>query len=329
MRPLKALRAERERLARLEKTTKIIRGNVAPVEDLLSSLKDSLDRHDAMLIKLDERTKVVERLIGGTTHQLQVMEERVTAIARAVGDVGSFVERQTKVHGARMKALQNEIGSRLSRLRGPFDAPHEGVFIDMARPVVETRRTLLGYDRLYVLWQAARNSVHLDLPAVEIGTYRGGSACLIAQALRRFAGEEREFHAVDTFEGHPDSRFSAHDPERQRGKFRDTSYDDVRDYLAPFPRAQVHKGEAGELLRRWPDKRFSLVHLDVDLYEPTRECLEYFGPRLPQGGIIVVDDFGAPSCPGVAKAVREFLNHEPRYHQWNAAVEQLVLVGRD
>jgi Macrocin-O-methyltransferase (TylF) len=55
------------------------------------------------------------------------------------------------------------------------------------------------------------------------------------------------------------------------------------------------------------DHRFALVHIDVDLYEPTRAALEFFHPRLSPGAVMICDDYGFASCPGARKAVDEYL----------------------
>ena len=47
-----------------------------------------------------------------------------------------------------------------------------------------------------------------------------------------------------------------------------------------------------------PDQNWSFVHIDVDLFEPTRAGLEYFVPRMVKGGVIINDDFGSPLFPG-------------------------------
>lgn len=52
--------------------------------------------------------------------------------------------------------------------------------------------------------------------------------------------------------------------------------------------------------------RFSFVHLDVDLYESTLECLRFFYPRLSPGGILISHDFGADRAPGVLQAFQEY-----------------------
>jgi hypothetical protein len=47
------------------------------------------------------------------------------------------------------------------------------------------------------------------------------------------------------------------------------------------------------------------VHIDVDLYQPTRDSLAFFYPRLVKGGVIVMDDYGFKTCPGATRAAEE------------------------
>ena len=49
---------------------------------------------------------------------------------------------------------------------------------------------------------------------------------------------------------------------------------------------------------------FSFVHLDADLFEPTKNGLEFFYPRVSSEGIILIHDYNA--WPGCRKAVDEF-----------------------
>jgi hypothetical protein len=50
--------------------------------------------------------------------------------------------------------------------------------------------------------------------------------------------------------------------------------------------------------------KYSFVHVDMDIYEPTRAALEFFYKRMNEGGVFVVDDYG--HLKGVTKAVDEF-----------------------
>lgn len=213
-------------------------------------------------------------------------------------------------------------------LRFDFDIQDEESFYDIAKSVVESGRTLLKYDRLYVLWQAARNIYHMQLAAAEVGSFRGGSAYFIASALKALASQELPVHVFDTFEGHPQKTHSKFDPVHKPGFFSDVDYEAVKAYLSPFAQLKIHKGEFFETAKTLEDMTFGLVHIDVDIYRSTLDCLEYFGPRLASGGVIVVDDYGAPSCPGVERAIEEYLRGEKKFFIWCMNTKQVVLVKK-
>jgi hypothetical protein len=67
----------------------------------------------------------------------------------------------------------------------------------------------------------------------------------------------------------------------------------------------LHRGWIPERFPDVADERFSFVHVDVDLYEPHRDAIEFFWPRLTQGGVMVFDDYGSAYCPGARRAVDE------------------------
>ena len=61
-----------------------------------------------------------------------------------------------------------------------------------------------------------------------------------------------------------------------------------------------------EYLSNNPQGKLSLLNIDVDLYEPTRSCLEGLFPRLVRGGIVILDDYGV--FPGANKAIDDYFN---------------------
>ena len=201
-------------------------------------------------------------------------------------------------------------------------------FRRLAKRIAADGRTLLGSDRLFMLWQSARNAAPLGLPAAEIGSFRGGSARFIAEALRAAAGGEPELHVVDTFAGHPGASLSEHDGEvHQPGMFGETDVEQVRAYLADLPGVRVHQGAFPAVAGELPDGAYGFVHLDTDLYDPMLAGLEFFGPRVPVGGVVVLDDFDARKCPGVRLAAEEWLGRHPHeFHQLVPLTEQLVLM---
>mgnify|MGYP001295028236 CR=1 FL=1 len=78
--------------------------------------------------------------------------------------------------------------------------------------------------------------------------------------------------------------------------------------LKDFKFVEIFKGWIPEKFDKVKDKKFSFVHIDVDLYEPTLQSLEFFFPRLIEGGIIVCDDYNSFGFDGAKKAWDEFFN---------------------
>lgn len=233
--------------------------------------------------------------------------------------------KQTR-KGRLVTSLENEAKVKLPL--SCLNTLGEDHFKSLADRVISDGRTFLAHDRLYVLWQAIRNVHLLQLPGVEVGSFRGGSAFFIAGAFKSILGEEVPLHIVDTFEGHPDKVNREFDNQHEPGFFSDTSFEDVQAYLSGFSKVVMHKGEFTVVVGELPVNMYGFVHIDVDIYQSILDCLNYFGELLVEGGVIVVDDYGAPSCPGVEKAVKEYLGQNKQYWAWQPFTEQIILVKK-
>jgi hypothetical protein len=275
-------------------------------------LKDliGLAELDASIRQLEKRLQPLEKKVEGVTHR---SDEQFQAVRRTIGQLTRRVDDYL------------EYSRRYGR---PVNFGADEAFDRVASTVIEQGRTMLKYDRLYTLWQAVKNVRGAEAAAAEVGSFRGGSAYFIANAFLELTGRERPLHVFDTFEGHPEHKLTDFDAAHTADKFTDTSYDEVREYLGRFEQVSVHKGEFSESVKAVAEPSFSLVHIDVDLYQVTLDCLAYFGPRLVPGGVMVVDDYGAATCPGVAKAVHEHLGDGQAFQAWDMKTDQIVLVRR-
>ena len=76
--------------------------------------------------------------------------------------------------------------------------------------------------------------------------------------------------------------------------------------MSDFSFIKYFKGWIPERFSEVESKTFSFVHIDVDMYEPIRDSILFFYPRMKKGGIIVFDDYGFLGFPGAKPAVDEF-----------------------
>ncbi len=206
-------------------------------------------------------------------------------------------------------------------------------FNKLADAVRATGRTLLGYDRLFVIYQSLVNlrrnfRVEEDINTAEVGVYKGGTSWFIVSVLESLGWSRRHHYCFDTFEGHQmeDVNCGIDNRTQPPRSFRDTSYEDVASFLASRSDVAVVKGRFADRCDQVQTIKFHFVHLDVDLYEPTVHALKFFSDRMARGGIIILDDYWAVKCPGVERVARETMDADNRLSGWFMGTEQYVLV---
>lgn len=151
----------------------------------------------------------------------------------------------------------------------------------------------------------------------ECGVYWGGSA---EQILAKKA-KGTVLYLLDSFEGLPDP--GAEDNAiLSKGKYSAT-YEDVRARFKGKRGVKVLKGLFSETLSEIPKTKFRFIHLDCDLYQSYKECLEFFLPRMVSGGVILLDDYYYHQ--GAKKAVEEYL--EPSTLQHSTTTERAYWIA--
>jgi hypothetical protein len=146
---------------------------------------------------------------------------------------------------------------------------------------------------------------HLPGDTAECGVYKGSSSYIICQ---RLADLRKTHHVFDSFEG-------LSEPTGVDGQLwskGDLSAGEavVQSTLKGFP-IKLYKGWIPARFAEVADKTFCYIHIDVDLYQPTLDSLEFFYSRMVPGGIILCDDYGFLTCPGARQAFDEFIEGKP------------------
>lgn len=74
---------------------------------------------------------------------------------------------------------------------------------------------------------------------------------------------------------------------------------------------EVISGDAAATFPLWlaerPHAIISHAHFDMDVYTPTKQCLEMCLQRMPRGGVLIFDELNCSAFPGETIAVREVL----------------------
>lgn len=140
----------------------------------------------------------------------------------------------------------------------------------------------------------------------EVGVFRGDFAKVINEVFY-----DRKCYLFDTFEGFSDSdcliEETISDKKVKTGYFSNTSETLVLSKMKYPQNCIIRKGYFPETILD-NEEQFVFVNLDADLYAPTLAGLEYFYPRMLNGGVILVHDYFSQAFDGAKKAVLEYCN---------------------
>lgn len=176
-------------------------------------------------------------------------------------------------------------------------------FIDWyEKHVPENYRSL---DRKFMVRELLKLTENVPGDTVECGAYRGATSHLICQSN---VGSNKCHHVFDSFEGvsEPDEFDGTHWSKNAMAMPEQV----CRETLREFEFVKYYKGWIPERFDEVSGQKFSFIHIDVDLYQPTYDSAEFFYERLSPGGIMVCDDYGFLTCPGARKAMDEYFAHK-------------------
>jgi Macrocin-O-methyltransferase (TylF) len=137
----------------------------------------------------------------------------------------------------------------------------------------------------------------------EVGVWRGNSAATLAHFAAR---HDRHVYLFDTFSG-----FDARDLQdidgHRSAEFQETSLDAVRRVVGNETHTTYVQGYFPESITPAAERAtYAVVHIDCDLYSPTKAALDFFYPRMSRGGIFFLHDYASGVWPGVTQAIDEF-----------------------
>lgn len=169
-------------------------------------------------------------------------------------------------------------------------------------------------DRRFQLAELAKAVRSLPGSTAECGVFRGVGSGMICQSLQG-SYQTGEMHlGFDSWDGVSEPEEADRMPDGQhgwrRGQLR-TPLAATQELLSVFDFCKLTQGWIPSCFGPAEGHRFRLLHIDVDLRQPTWDSLAFFYPRMVAGGVIVLDDHGFSDCPGARSAAIEFFADKP------------------
>jgi predicted SAM-dependent methyltransferase len=277
------------------------------IEQLTGSYRFSLPRQDQTQTPIGEsaiefiirkRTKT-EIEAGGC-----LVGARRFRIRRPQPTNQALFDNLNRIRDARIAGTTAEFPHSVVIPEATYSPWNENPSFRAAYDAIKTH-TLVDIYRCYDLWCLIRQAASIPGDVLEVGVWRGGTACLLGLAMKE-AKVDGRLYLADTFAGVVNA--GQVDPIYKGGEHADTTLPTVKSLLATngidnysilqgiFPEQTAVQIDAGPI-------RF--CHVDVDVYQSAKDTFDWVWPRLSIGGMVVFDDYGFPNCSGVTKFVNE------------------------
>jgi O-methyltransferase len=198
---------------------------------------------------------------------------------------------------------------------------------------ITLQHSITSHERIVAVLDAVRYCVQREIPGAfaECGVWRGGSVMAMIYALQDLGRDDRDIYLFDTFEGMTEPTDLDTSPvdrsaqewwaeaeqsgDRAFPHFFDREVfneDVVRENVlgTGYPAERVHfvRGRVEDTLPQHAPETLALLRLDTDWYESTKHELVHLYPRLVDGGVLIIDDYG--HWEGCRRAVDEYFSSE-------------------
>ena len=154
---------------------------------------------------------------------------------------------------------------------------------------------------------------------IETGVWRGGATIFMRAVLKAYEVSDRLVWVADSFEGLPEPdadefpiEAKAHSGQVMKNVYKHfaVSLEDVqrnfRAYGLLDRQVRFLKGWFKDTLPTAPISSLSILRLDGDYFESTRDGLSSLYDKLSVGGYVIVDDYGEETWTYCRRAVDEF-----------------------
>ena len=220
----------------------------------------------------------------------------------------------------RAAAISLRLQHKVANVRAVFGGGYEpeiAAIIRRVRPF-----TMTSPARIAAVCDAISYIV-IEGDVVECGVYKGGSSMAAALRLKQSGQTNRNLHLFDTFSGmtaptehdrSSTSGFAASDLLSASPEHADVvakaGLEEVRINMTsteyPSDRVRFVIGPVERTLPEFAPEKIAVLRLDTDWFASTKHELVHLFPRLSEGGVLIVDDYGA--WEGSKKATDEYFS---------------------
>ena len=191
----------------------------------------------------------------------------------------------------------------------------------LVNPALYIRSSVLA--KLLYINELYQKILHLPGAVIEFGVWWGQNLALFEslRAIYEPYNHSRKAVGFDTFSGYP--TIGPEDGQSEVAKVGTygvpegyesylaelLDYHQAENVTGHMKKYEIVKGDVNQTIDKYltdhPETIIALVYFDLQLYAPTRKCLEAIRPHLIRGSIVAFDEINSAEFPGETVALME------------------------
>jgi len=245
----------------------------------------------------------LQSLARGINQSLRPFGIKIANANKAVVEMNRYIEVIKELYGC-FTTLHN------------FTLPVSPKRLELMAQLMGTQPT----EAMYILMYLSK-TMPMQGDVCEFGIAQGLTSALIANEI---LPSNKNLWLFDSFQGLPkpsekdkliDDVYGLGSMEAYQGQLCFSASEAmarVKETAFPTQRLKIIPGFIEETIKRSDlPAQVCFAYVDFDFYEPIKIALEFLAPRLPKGGVVIIDDYGWFSS-GAQTAVDEFMSENSK-----------------
>ena len=236
------------------------------------------------------------------------------------------------------------MSKKIKVIEKEFDSSLLNLYEDIKNKVKDKHKGLVIVNNTFLIFQKLFENKNKKGTYVECGVFMGGTL-IPAVTFTEETEIDFNFFGVDTFEGFPNLTHHENDlPNKfinlyERGliseqhfinarkrtdtfndmshlesSYFDHDFSKLFEFCETKKNVSLLKGIFSKVLKDF-NKKIDVLHIDCDLYESYKECLNLLYNKVTIGGSIIFDEYYSHKYPGAKIAVDEFFEDKKGYFE--------------
>jgi tetratricopeptide (TPR) repeat protein len=186
-------------------------------------------------------------------------------------------------------------GQEVAFMADPFFIESWNKVISKTSPHITDPAVYKVFWRAHIAVSIISQIQRKKLVIVECGVHHGHLMQTVMHYFDNAKEKEIDLHLFDTFRGIPPEQINNNESIahwHNKNSYIGDYFDITKSFFSDFSKVKFYRGKVPDTLANFKENYIDFLSLDMNIVAPEKKALEFFWPKIKQGGALLIDDYG-------------------------------------